>query len=113
MIEEVTLTRNPEMTKKAFHKHFQDLIDTYNEVFVVDLLSDKKEREVILTKEYVRHIYESEFRNRVKFFHFDFHRFCAGDNYQALKILIGKLGDGLANFEFFIEDTTAKKVLKL
>jgi uncharacterized protein Veg len=42
------------MTKRAFHKHFEDLKETYGEVFVVDLLSDTKEREVILTKEYVR-----------------------------------------------------------
>jgi hypothetical protein len=49
----------------------------------------------------------------VKFLHFDFHRFCAGDNYQALKILIGKLGDGIASFDYFVEDTVAKKVLRL
>jgi hypothetical protein len=54
MIEGVTLLRGPEMTRKAFHKHFQELTNTYNNIFVVDLLSDSKEREIILTKEYVR-----------------------------------------------------------
>ena len=29
MIEGVTLTRGPEMTKKAFQKHFEDLLSTY------------------------------------------------------------------------------------
>jgi hypothetical protein len=54
MIEGVTLLRGPEMTRKAFHKHFTDLINTYSNIYIVDLLSDSKEREIILTKEYVR-----------------------------------------------------------
>lgn len=54
MIEGVTISRGPEMTKRAFHKHFEDIFNLYNQVFVVDLLSDTKQREIILTKEYVR-----------------------------------------------------------
>ncbi len=54
MIEDVTISRGPEMTKKAFHKHFEELLGTYNSTFIVDLLSDTKAREIILTKEYVR-----------------------------------------------------------
>ena len=42
------------MTKRAFHKHFLDLKTNYGDIFVIDLLSDTKQREVILTKEYVR-----------------------------------------------------------
>jgi uncharacterized protein Veg len=42
------------MTRKAFHKHFEDLTKNYGNIFIVDLLSDTKAREVILTKEYVR-----------------------------------------------------------
>lgn len=62
MIEGVTISRNPEMTKRAFHKHFDELFQLYNQVYVVDLLSDTKQREIILTKEYVRQIYESQFK---------------------------------------------------
>lgn len=56
MIEGVTISRGPEMTKRAFHNHIEDLLQTYGNVpiFIVDLLSDTKQREVILTKEYVR-----------------------------------------------------------
>jgi hypothetical protein len=41
-----------ELTKKAFTKHFEDLISTYGPVFCLDLLSDTKAREVVLTKEF-------------------------------------------------------------
>jgi synaptojanin len=54
MIEDVTITRGPEMTSRAFHKHFDDLFKTYSHISLVDLLSDTKARETILTKEYVR-----------------------------------------------------------
>lgn len=112
-MEGVTLLRGPEMTKRAFHKHFDDLKKTYGEIFVVDLLSDTKEREVILTKEYVRQIYASDFRKNIQFIHFDFHRYCAGDKYDSLKVLISKLGEGLHKFGYFLEDVEGKKVLRV
>lgn len=92
ILEDVTLSRGPEATKMAFHKHFEELLGTYNNIFIVDLLSDTKKREIILTKEYVRQVYESDFKDKLKFLHFDFHHYCAGDKYQSLKVLVGKLG---------------------
>jgi synaptojanin len=54
VVENVNLTRGPEITKKAFTKHFEDIITTYGPVYAIDLLSDTAAREVILTKEYLR-----------------------------------------------------------
>lgn len=113
LLENVTVSRNPEMTRKAFHKHFEDLIKNYGNIFIIDLLSDTKAREVILTKEYVRQVFESDYKDQLKYIHFDFHRFCAGDKYKSLKVLIGKIGEGLNNFGFFLEDTKQRKVLKM
>ena len=76
MIEGVTLTRGPEMTKKAFQKHFEDIVTQYGKTSIIDLLSDTKERETVLTREYVRQIFESVYKEKLKFLHFDFHRFC-------------------------------------
>ena len=42
------------MTALGFQKHFHDLIETYKNVFIVDLLSDTKAREIILTSEYLK-----------------------------------------------------------
>ena len=101
------------MTKKAFTTHFNYLQSQFGEIFIVDLLSDTKHREVILTKEYVRQLYESPFRESTGFIHFDFHRFCSGDRYDSLKVLISKLGDGLNKFGYFLEDVRGRKVLKM
>ena len=110
MIEGVTICRGSEMTKKAFNKHFEELFSTYQNVFVVDLLSDTKQREIILTKEYVRQVYESEMKEKIKFLHFDFHHYCSGDRYQSLKVLVGKVGQGLHDFGYFVEDTVGRKI---
>ena len=40
--EGVTITRGPELTKKAFTKHFEDIITSYGPTFIIDLLSDTK-----------------------------------------------------------------------
>lgn len=54
VMEGVNLTRSSEITKKAFTKHFEDIITTYGPMYAVDLLSDTAAREIILTKEYLR-----------------------------------------------------------
>jgi len=46
------------MTTTPFRKHFTDLIDYYGDIFVVDLLSDTTTRELPLTSNYIRNIYE-------------------------------------------------------
>jgi len=113
MTEGVTLTRGPEMTKKAFQKHFSQILKDYERTYIIDLLSDTKERETVLTREYVRQIYESEYKNDLRFLHFDFHRFVSGDNYDALKILISKVGEGLGEFGYLEEDVAERRVLRM
>lgn len=54
ILEDVTITRNPEMTKKAFRIHMNDIIQTYGPVYIINLLRDKTAREMRITKEYVR-----------------------------------------------------------
>ena len=86
------ITRGQELTKNAFTKHFDDIFTTYGApVFVIDLLSDTTSREVILTKDYLKQIHDSEHKEKIKFLHFDFHRYCAGDKYDSLKILVSKV----------------------
>ena len=84
MIEGVELTRSSDQTAQAFQRHLNDLIARHGGVFLVDLLSDTKAREVILTKEYIYQLHQcpDEIKENVMFHHFDFHAFCSGDNYH-------------------------------
>ena len=88
-------------------------MSTYGPVYAVDLLSDTTAREIILTKEYVRQIYDSDYKDKIRFLHFDFHRYCKGDKYDSLKMLVSKLEAGLSEFGYYIEDVKARKVLKM
>lgn len=81
IMEDVQLTRNPEMTKKAFRLHMHDIISTYGPVYIINLLRDKTVREMRITKEYVRQVYESDLKENMKFLNFDFHHYCGGDKY--------------------------------
>ena len=81
MIEEITYPKTPELTTLPFRRHFQNLIETYGSIFVVDLLSDTTRRELPLTSGYIRNIFECprSLRDKISFQHFDFHGFCKGD----------------------------------
>jgi hypothetical protein len=65
--EDVSLTRSFELTKKAFELHFQDVVGTYGNVFCINLLAVKTAREQILSNEYVRHIYETSLKDKIKY----------------------------------------------
>lgn len=111
LAEDVNLTRNAEMTKKPFHQHFKGIIDDYGgPINCINLLRYTTKREVRITTEYVRQVYESEFRDQIKFLNFDFHGFCGGDNYQALKVLVSKVDKDILRHGYLIENLAAKKV---
>jgi hypothetical protein len=52
--EDTQLTRNPQMSKKAFRLHFGDIINTYGPVHCINLLRDKTKKEIRITREYIR-----------------------------------------------------------
>ena len=113
MMEDVCLTRNPEMTKKAFGLHFKEILDTYGPVYCINLLRFKTPREVLITTEYVRHVYESEMKKDIQFLNFDFHHYCGGDKYEALKVLVQKINDGIVAHDYLVENISSKTVERL
>ena len=94
------------MTKEAFRKHFKAVTDDYGQVQIVDLLKDATKREERLTKEYYKQFYDSQYKaeGKLKFLHFDFHRFTKGDKFQPLRVLISQLDDQINNFGALIVD---------
>ena len=98
------------MTKKAFGIHVKDIVDTYGPCQIINLLRDKTPREVRLTTEFVRQVYESEMKNKIKFLNFDFHHYCGGDKYEALKVMIQKIDKELNDYGYFVENLKGKQV---
>mmetsp|Transcript_8698 Transcript_8698/g.14750 ORF Transcript_8698/g.14750 Transcript_8698/m.14750 type:complete len:95 (-) Transcript_8698:2128-2412(-) len=94
------------MTREPFKEHFSCLAEDYGKVMIIDLLQDKREREVKLTKEYYKQFYDCDLKKQGQLFfiHFDFHRFCKGDKFQALKVLITQVGQQLHDYGFLQQD---------
>ena len=111
--EEVYLTRNAEMTKKPFGIHFKNIIDSYGPVHIINLLRYNTAREVRITTEFVRQAYENPQKDKIKFLNFDFHGFCGGDRYQALKVMIQKIDQDILDHGYFVENLTQKSVESL
>lgn len=108
--EDVTVTRNPEMTKKAFRIHMNDIIQTYGPVQIINLTRDRDKREMRLTREYIRQVYESDLKDQINFLNFDFHHYCGGDKYQALKVMVQKIDQELIKHGYFVENINGRKV---
>lgn len=58
--EDVNITRPPELTKDAFHLHMRDLIKSYEEVYVLNLLKSFSDKEIKLTSGFSRQIYDAD-----------------------------------------------------
>lgn len=74
----IAITRPPEASLPAFVRHFEDLIDTYSDIHIINLLSAEKEGEIALTRAYESHLkaagqVEEAVREHVEMTHFDFH----------------------------------------
>ena len=78
MSESVSLTRQTHLQVRPFETHMRDIVESYGPVQIINLLQTQTPREVILTTEYVRQSYNSEFKDKIKFLNFDFHHYCKG-----------------------------------
>ncbi|SGY72918.1 BQ5605_C005g03230 [Microbotryum silenes-dioicae] len=73
----ISITRPPEASLPAFIRHFEELVDTYDAVHIVNLLSHR-EQEAALTDAYAQHLataqsLDENIRDRVDLTAFDFH----------------------------------------
>ena len=77
------------------------------------MLALKTKREQLLSEEYVRHIYESSEKAKIKYRQFDFHSYTKGNNFDALKVLVQKAENEIQTYGFFMEDLEKRSVLSM
>lgn len=58
-------------------------------------------------------MHESVFKDKIKFTNFDFHHYCGGDKYQALKVLVKKVDTDLLRQGYLVEDMGTRSVESL
>lgn len=88
-------------SRSAFASHFRNVIRSYGEVAAVSLV-DKMRSEGVLADAFERH-FELDLRGKSsKLVAFDFHRHCAGKEYErGLAALLSRIRDDIRRYSFF------------
>ncbi|KAK4701408.1 synaptojanin, partial [Phenoliferia sp. Uapishka_3] len=93
----ITITRPLEASLPAFTRHFESLLDTYEHVHIVNLLSTK-DQEAQLTDAYAAHLDKAGLKGEVGMTAFDFHARSKIGGIESvksqLKNVVGSVGQG-------------------
>ncbi|KAF2863532.1 DNase I-like protein [Piedraia hortae CBS 480.64] len=112
--QKITISRSLEATQPAFDKHFEMLTKAYGNVFVVNLLSDEKNQETMMTKQYMRLIKNSPLNDRkgdstesehaqIRHINYDFHAQTRGPTgYEAASGIRRYIERASLAFEYFL-----------
>jgi hypothetical protein len=106
------ITRTPEMTMKAYSKHIESIQKNFPLIYVVNLMSNSKPNESIITENIENQIKLTGLKS-VKYHFFDFHYECKYDNYESIeKFIDTSLDQVLSIFKYYCEDTNSGEVCK-
>jgi len=105
----IDLSRGPIATAPAFKRHFEQLIERYGSLHVVNLLSTRG-GESALADAYSYQLNLLK-HSQIKYTRFDFNSLCKNQAYENLFILLNETSDDLASFGFFMWNNATKEVI--
>lgn len=114
MNHKIQISRGAGATQPAVDRHFNDLINRYQQVHVVNLLSQKDGGgELTLSEAFKTHIAqaEPELRDRIAMTTFDFHAAVKGGNIENLSLLVNKLRGSIEGYGSSVMDGTTRAVV--
>ena len=102
---QVALTRSQEMNTIGLVKHTQQLLEQFQSVTMLNLLSSHKSDETCLTDawEAIMPVVTNQFQSKLFYQHFDFHAMCKGNKYSSLNSLLSDLQDFINYYMYFME----------
>ncbi|KAJ3256506.1 hypothetical protein HK103_005504 [Boothiomyces macroporosus] len=106
----VKLSRGIESTIHSTRKHFEELVQTYQKVQIVNLLSQSKTSpEYELSAAYNTAVADlTEFSKKVEFYSFDFHAEVKRDQFDKLRELSKAIEGKMEKFKFTLYDKSTK-----
>ncbi|RVE44068.1 hypothetical protein evm_011305 [Chilo suppressalis] len=96
------LDRSEEESHTAFKKHFQEELNLYKQVCIVNLV-EQQGRERIIWESYGNHVLKYNSPD-VIYATFDFHEYCRGMHYENVSILINAIADVIGEMRFCWRD---------
>ena len=95
---------------KTFEKHFDNILDRYSKIVVVNLVNQKGS-EKRLADEYENQYKSYKENHNIKYIAFDFHNKCKSMNYNAIAELTDQVEGPMREFGFFHMNATDGKIL--
>ncbi|KAL4708609.1 hypothetical protein ACJJTC_014217 [Scirpophaga incertulas] len=96
------LDRSEEESHEAFKKHFNEELQIYKHVCIVNLV-EQQGRERIIWETYGNHVLKYNSAD-VIYATFDFHEYCRGMHYENVSILINAIADVIGGMRFCWRD---------
>ncbi|CAK1541007.1 unnamed protein product [Leptosia nina] len=96
------LDRTEEESHTAFKKHFEDELNIYKQVCIVNLV-EQQGREKIIWEAYGNHVLKYNSPDII-YATFDFHEYCRGMHYENVSILINAIADVIDEMRFCWRD---------
>lgn len=109
----IQLSRGSDATKPAVRRHFEDLLQKYNEVHIVDLLGTKDPGEITLSQEYRTQVEGlSPVLKRLHMTRFDYHSQVKGGNYDQVQALLQYIRSDSDKYGYFFHDLVANAIVQ-
>jgi hypothetical protein len=108
----IQIARGPTATQPAADRHFEELLVRYNNVHILNLLSQRDNS----GEQVLSNAYETAVRNSstppgsVVMTNFDLHNECKGGNYENVSILMQRIQRDFTEYGLFIMDSNDNRI---
>ncbi|KAK5797049.1 SacI homology domain-containing protein [Linnemannia elongata] len=109
----IQLSRGSDATKPAVRRHFEELIQKYEDVHIIDLLGIKDQGEVTLSQEYRGQV--EALKPILKHIHmtrFDYHSQVKGGNYEQVQNLLQHIRGDSERYGYFYHDLLSNSIIQ-
>lgn len=110
----IQLSRGPEATKPAVRRHFEELINKYEDVHIIDLLGTKDQGEMTLSQEYKNQVQSvgKPLLDHLHMTRFDYHSQVKGGNYDQVQSLLQHVKRDSENYGYFYHDLVSNTIMQ-
>ncbi|KAG0050157.1 inositol polyphosphate 5-phosphatase, partial [Linnemannia elongata] len=109
----IQLSRGSDATRPAVRRHFEELIQKYEDVHIIDLLGIKDQGEVTLSQEYRGQV--EALKPILKHIHmtrFDYHSQVKGGNYEQVQNLLQHIRGDSERYGYFYHDLLSNSIIQ-
>lgn len=110
----IQLSRGSEATKPAARRHFEELIQQYEDVHILDLLGTKDQGEITLSQEYKGQVENLAqlFKQHLHMTKFDYHSQVKGGNHEQVATLLNHVRGDSERYGYFFHDLISNAIIQ-